>query len=150
MLRGSNGAISSVIQAALRAPPARPARISREIISEVVEVMMKRPTDEPGATDSSSRLSVPCTLTATKALRSWVATLGLCSAPAWMTAPMPKSRIVARTRLRSTIEPTTRVVAAGTGSRPTTSWPLAASNGTRVRPSQPDDPVTRMRVSFTG
>ena len=81
MLRGSSGAISSSIQIAALAPPSRPARISFEIISEVVEVMTKRVTFDPGATASSSRLSVPCTLTATKAARSCVSTCGLCSAP---------------------------------------------------------------------
>ena len=66
MLRGRSGAISSVIQVAARAPPARPARISLEIIKEVVDVKMKRSTFEPAATAASSRLSVPCTLTETK------------------------------------------------------------------------------------
>ena len=59
------------------APPARPSRIFCEIISEVVEVKTKRSTFDPGATASSRRLSVPCTLTATNSELSWVSICGL-------------------------------------------------------------------------
>ena len=72
MLRGLSGAIVSSIHAASFAPPAFPSRICCEIMSEVVEVKTKRSTAEPGATASSSRLSVPCTLTATNSELSWV------------------------------------------------------------------------------
>ena len=42
MLRGASGPKSSSSQKARVAPPARPARIASEIISEVVEVKTKR------------------------------------------------------------------------------------------------------------
>ena len=63
MFRGSSGCISSVIHAARSAPPAFPARMRLEIISEVVEVKTNRCT--PAATDASSKFSVPCTFTET-------------------------------------------------------------------------------------
>src|SRR5262245_12750633 len=91
MLRGRSGAISSVIHAALRAPPDAPARISLEIISEVVDVNTNRSTFAPGDVDSSSRVSVPCTFTATKSAPSCVPIFGLWSAPEWMTASTPRS-----------------------------------------------------------
>jgi hypothetical protein len=51
-----------------------------------------------------------------------------------------------RTKSRSAIEPTACVVSAGTGSIPTTSWPARRSRGTSVC-SQPDDPVTKIRIA---
>ena len=59
--------MSSVSQAARAAPPLAPARTASEIISEVVEVNTNRCT--PWRVASSSRLSVPVILTATKSSR---------------------------------------------------------------------------------
>src|SRR5438552_1839519 len=146
MLRGS-GDMASVSQAALRAPPGKPARIVCEIINDVVEVKMKRWT--PCAAAASSRLSVPSTFVATKSAFSWCSMFGLCSAPPWTMASMPFSLTVLRTSWRSATEPTTSVCADGTGSRPINSWLSDLSLGASALPSQPDDPVSKIRIDQT-
>ena len=66
LLGGAFGhSVDALNHAAFVAPPALPARIDSEIISEVVEVKTKR--SWPAASAASSRLSVPVTLTSTKA-----------------------------------------------------------------------------------
>ncbi len=77
----------SSIHAASLAPPALPSRICWEIISEVVDVNTKRST--PLITASSSRFSVPCTLTATNSELSWVSMCGLWRAAACTIAVTP-------------------------------------------------------------
>ncbi|MER8961337.1 hypothetical protein [Mesorhizobium sp. M0701] len=53
------------------------------------------------------------------------------------------------TRSRSATEPTIGVSEDGTGSRPVTSWPRARRRGAKALPSQPDDPVSKIRILST-
>src|SRR3954471_10524905 len=72
---------------------------------------------------------------------------GLCSAPPWMTASMPRSARTRSTSPRSATEPTTCVSAPGATSRPVTPSPSRLSRGARKRPSQPDEPVSSSRMA---
>jgi hypothetical protein len=72
---------------------------------------------------------------------------GLWSAPAWTTASMPWVEKARSTTALSTTEPTTWVSAPGAMSRPIATWPAARSRGARNRPSHPDEPVSRTRIT---
>src|SRR5690242_5304419 len=72
---------------------------------------------------------------------------GLCSAPPWMTASMRCSAKVRSISARSATDPITSVSVPGATSRPITACPFSRSIGARKRPSQPEEPVSRTRMS---
>ena len=66
---------------------------------------------------------------------------------AWTMPWMRRSRIALRTSVAVGDRADDVGGRPGTGSRPITVWPARFSRGTRVCPSQPDEPVTRMFIT---
>ena len=68
--------------------------------------------------------------------------------PAWTTASMPWFEKVRSTIALSVTEATTWVSAPGATSKPIATWPAARRRGARNRPSHPDEPVSRTRITI--
>jgi hypothetical protein len=109
-------------------------------------VLVYRKARTPARTAASSRFSVPVMLVSTNACRLWVATCGLCSVAAWMTALTPSMQ--RSTRARSVIDPTTSVHGEARRSTLRTACPASRSVRTIASPRCPEEPVTRMVPGF--